>query len=98
LLSQLAAVWNEQRDTIAELFILPVIVLSVIVFDDATGGKVGKRPYGLWIVSTTGRSDLYHRVGDDFRFGLRCGWLVDGSGNFGLLIRIILVDEDAVAV
>lgn len=47
LLSQLAADWNEQYDTIAEL-----IALSIIVYIDETGWKVGKRSCYTWAFST----------------------------------------------
>jgi hypothetical protein len=47
LLSQLAANWNEQYDTIAEL-----IALSIIVSIDETGWKVGKRSCYTWAFST----------------------------------------------
>jgi transposase len=47
LLSQLAADWNEQYDTIAEL-----IALSMIVYIDETGWKVGKRSSYTWAFST----------------------------------------------
>jgi len=47
LLSQLAADWNEQYDTIAEL-----IALSIIVYIDETGWKIGKRSCYTWAFST----------------------------------------------
>jgi hypothetical protein len=47
LLSQLAADWDEQYDTIAEL-----IALSMIVYIDETGWKVGKRSSYTWAFST----------------------------------------------
>ena len=47
LLSQLTADWNEQYDTIAEL-----IALSMIVYIDETGWKVGKRSCYTWAFST----------------------------------------------
>jgi len=47
LLRQLAADWNEQYDTIAEL-----IALSIIVYIDETGWKVGKRSCYTWAFST----------------------------------------------
>ena len=47
LLSQLAADWDEQYDTIAEL-----IALSMIVYIDETGWKVGKRSCYTWAFST----------------------------------------------
>lgn len=47
LLSQLAADWDEQHDTIAEL-----IALSMIVYIDETGWKVGKRSCYTWAFST----------------------------------------------
>jgi len=43
----LAADWNEQYDTIAEL-----IALSIIVYIDETGWKVGKRSCYTWAFST----------------------------------------------
>jgi len=48
LLSQLAADWDQQYDTIAEL-----IALSMIVYIDETGWKVGKRSCYTWAFSTT---------------------------------------------
>ena len=48
LLSQLAADWDEQYDTIAE-----IIALSMIVYIDETGWKVGKRSCYTWAFSTT---------------------------------------------
>ncbi len=48
LLSQLAADWDDQYDTIAEL-----IALSMIVYIDETGWKVGKRSCYTWAFSTT---------------------------------------------
>lgn len=47
LLSQLAADWGEQYDTITEL-----IALSMIVYIDETGWKVGKRSCYTWAFST----------------------------------------------
>lgn len=47
LLSQLAADWDEQYDTIAEL-----IALSMIVYIDETGWKVGKHSCYTWAFST----------------------------------------------
>lgn len=47
LLSQLAADWDEQYDTISEL-----IALSMIVYIDETGWKVGKRSCYTWAFST----------------------------------------------
>ena len=47
LLSQLAADWNEQYDTITEL-----IALSLIVYIDETGWKVGKTSCYTWVFST----------------------------------------------
>jgi len=47
LLSQLAGDWDEQYDTIAEL-----ISLSMIVYIDETGWKVGKRSSYTWAFST----------------------------------------------
>jgi len=47
LLSQLAADWDQQYDTIAEL-----IALSMIVYIDETGWKVGKRSCYTWAFST----------------------------------------------
>lgn len=47
LLSQLATDWNEQYDTIAEL-----IALSMIVYIDETGWKVGKHSCYTWAFST----------------------------------------------
>jgi hypothetical protein len=47
LLSQLAADWDEQYDTITEL-----IALSMIVYIDETGWKVGKRSCYTWAFST----------------------------------------------
>jgi len=47
LLSQLAADWNEQYDTITEL-----IALSLIVYIDETGWKVGKKSCYTWVFST----------------------------------------------
>jgi len=47
LLSQLAADWNEQYDAIAEL-----IALSMVVYIDETGWKVGKRSCYTWAFST----------------------------------------------
>jgi transposase len=47
LLRQLAADWDEQHDTIAEL-----IALSMIVYIDETGWKVGKRSCYTWAFST----------------------------------------------
>lgn len=47
LLSQLAADWDEQYDTITEL-----IALSLIVYIDETGWKVGKRSCYTWVFST----------------------------------------------
>ena len=48
LLSQLAADWDEQYDTIAEL-----IALQMIVYIDETGWKVGKKSCYTWVFSTT---------------------------------------------
>ncbi len=47
LLSQLADDWDEQYDTIAEL-----IALSMIVYIDETGWKVGERSCYTWAFST----------------------------------------------
>ena len=47
LLSQLAADWDKQYDTIAEL-----IALSMIVYIDETGWKVGRRSCYTWAFST----------------------------------------------
>ncbi len=47
LLSQLAADWDEQYDTIAEL-----IALSMVVYIDETGWKVGRRSCYTWAFST----------------------------------------------
>jgi hypothetical protein len=47
LLSQLSADWNEQYDAIAEL-----IALSMLVYIDETGWKVGKRSCYTWAFST----------------------------------------------
>lgn len=47
LLSQLAADWDEQYDTITEL-----IALSLIVYIDETGWKVGKKACYTWVFST----------------------------------------------
>jgi hypothetical protein len=47
LLSQLASDWNKQYDTIAEL-----IALSMIVYIDETGWKVGRRSCYTWAFST----------------------------------------------
>jgi len=47
LLSQLAADWDEQYDVIAEL-----IALSMVVYIDETGWKVGKRSCYTWAFST----------------------------------------------
>ena len=47
LLRQLATDWNEQYDTIAEL-----IALSLIVYIDETGWKIGKRSCYTWVFST----------------------------------------------
>ena len=47
LLSQLAADWDEQYDTIAEL-----IALSIIVYIDETAWKVGKHSCYTWAFST----------------------------------------------
>jgi hypothetical protein len=47
LLSQLAADWSEQYDTIAEL-----ISLQMVVYIDETGWKVGKRSCYTWAFST----------------------------------------------
>ena len=47
LLSQLAADWDQQYDTIAEL-----IALSMVVYIDETGWKVGKRSCYTWALST----------------------------------------------
>jgi len=47
LLSQLAADWNEQYDTITEL-----IALSLVVYIDETGWKVGKKSCYTWVFST----------------------------------------------
>jgi hypothetical protein len=48
LLTQLAADWDEQYDTIAEL-----IALQMIVYIDETGWKVGKKSCYTWVFSTT---------------------------------------------
>ena len=48
LLSQLAADWHEQYDTIAEL-----IALQMIVHIDETGWKVGAKSCDTWVFSTT---------------------------------------------
>ncbi len=48
LLNQLRADWNEQYDTIARL-----IALSMLVYIDETGWKVGKRSCYTWAFSTT---------------------------------------------
>lgn len=47
LLSQLAADWDEQYDTIAE-----IIAISMIVYIDETGWKVGKHSCYTWAFST----------------------------------------------
>lgn len=47
LLSQLANDWNEQYDTITEL-----IALSLVVYIDETGWKVGKKSCYTWVFST----------------------------------------------
>ena len=47
LLNQLAADWDEQYDAIAE-----IIALSMIVYIDETGWKVGKRSCYTWAFST----------------------------------------------
>ncbi len=47
LLSQLASDWNEQYDTITEL-----IALSLVVYIDETGWKVGKKSCYTWVFST----------------------------------------------
>jgi transposase len=47
LLSQLAGDWDEQYDTITEL-----IAMSMIVYIDETGWKVGKRSCYTWAFST----------------------------------------------
>jgi len=47
LLSQLASDWDEQYDAITEL-----ITLSLIVYIDETGWKVGKRSCYTWVFST----------------------------------------------
>ncbi len=47
LLSQLATDWDKQYDTIAEL-----IALSMVVYIDETGWKVGKRSCYTWAFST----------------------------------------------
>ena len=47
LLDQLAADWDEQYDTIAEL-----IALQMIVYIDETGWKVGSRSCYTWVFST----------------------------------------------
>jgi hypothetical protein len=47
LLSQLAVDWNEQYDTITEL-----IALSLVVYIDETGWKVGKKSCYTWVFST----------------------------------------------
>lgn len=47
LLSQLARDWNEQYDTITEL-----IALSLVVYIDETGWKVGKKSCYTWVFST----------------------------------------------
>jgi hypothetical protein len=48
LLKQLAADWDEQYDTIAEL-----IALQMIVYIDETGWKVGTKSCYTWVFSTT---------------------------------------------
>lgn len=48
LLRQLAADWDEQYDTIAEL-----IALQLIVYIDETGWKVGRKSCYTWVFSTT---------------------------------------------
>ena len=48
LLKQLAADWDEQYDTIAEL-----IALQMIVYIDETGWKVGAKSCYTWVFSTT---------------------------------------------
>ena len=48
LLNQLSADWNDQYDTIAHL-----IALSMLVYIDATGWKIGKRSCYTWAFSTT---------------------------------------------
>lgn len=48
LLRQLATDWNEHYDTITE-----IIALSLIVYIDETGWKVGKRSCYTWVFSTT---------------------------------------------
>jgi len=47
LLSQLASDWDEQYDTITEL-----IALSLVVYIDETGWKVGKKSCYTWVFST----------------------------------------------
>lgn len=47
LLRQLASDWNEQYDTITEL-----IALSLVVYIDETGWKVGKKSCYTWVFST----------------------------------------------
>jgi len=47
LLRQLAVDWNEQYDTITEL-----IALSLVVYIDETGWKVGKQSCYTWVFST----------------------------------------------
>ncbi len=47
LLSQLASDWNQQYDTITEL-----IALSLVVYIDETGWKVGKKSCYTWVFST----------------------------------------------
>ena len=47
LLNQLARDWNEQYDTITEL-----IALSLVVYIDETGWKVGKKSCYTWVFST----------------------------------------------
>lgn len=47
LMSQLASDWNEQYDTITEL-----IALSLVVYIDETGWKVGKKSCYTWVFST----------------------------------------------
>ncbi len=48
LLNQLSADWNDQYDTIAHL-----IALSMLVYIDETGWKVGRRSCYTWAFSTT---------------------------------------------
>jgi len=72
LLSQLASDWNKQYDTIAEL-----IALSMIVYIDETGWKVGRRSCYTWAFSTAmhvlfrcgvgrGKAEAQKVLGDSF--------------------------------